>query len=269
MQDIKIATWNVNSIRTRLPILIEWVREENPDIILLQELKCTNEQFPREELSNLGFNLAIHGQKTYNGVAILSRFPIEDVTNTLADITDSRYIEAVISLENNVIRVASVYVPNGSEVGSEKYIYKLKFMDHLYGHLKELLKFEEIMIIGGDFNIAPENIDLYDHNKLQDSLCFTIEERNKYRKIMNLGFIDSYRALYPEKQEFTWWDYRAGSWQKNHGMRIDYHLCSPEAADLIIATEMSTKLRNMEKASDHVPVVTTLKIESNCGNRAC
>jgi exodeoxyribonuclease-3 len=260
---LKIATWNVNSVNARLAQLTNWLTNEQPDIVLLQELKCTNENFPTQAVEDLGYNLAINGQKTYNGTAILSRSPLEDISTSLTDDPDdshARYIEAVTTVNNKVIRVASVYVPNGQLVGSDKFFYKLKFLDALFAHTKNLLEFDEIFILGGDFNVAPEDNDVYDPFSSEGHLCFHKDERAKYRALLSLGLTDSFRAIYPDKHEFSWWDYRAGNWQNNLGLRIDHLLLSPEAADLLSSAHIDRAMRGNEKASDHAPVICQLEI---------
>lgn len=259
---IKIANWNINSVRIRLPILLSFLEQESPDIVCLQETKCINEQFPRLEIESLGYNFALHGQKSYNGVAILSKFPLEDVAIKMYDGTDdiqARYIEAVITISaERVLRVISVYVPNGAPLESEKFTYKLNFFDQLYERIQQLLKFQEILVIAGDFNVAPENLDVYDKDALYNKVCFHIEERVRFRKILYTGISDAFRMLYPEKQEFTWWDYRAGSWQHNSGMRIDHILLSPKAADLLKSVNIKKEVRALDKSSDHAPIICEL-----------
>ncbi len=260
---MKIASWNVNSIKSRLPNLLSWLEESRPDIVLLQELKCLTEAFPREEIEDLGYNLAIHGQKTYNGVAILSKYPIEDITIELKydpEPTQARYIETVISVSKTIVRCASVYVPNGQDLTSMKFQYKLAFLDALREHMQKLLYNDEITIIGGDYNIAPDDIDVYDPKALQNSVCFSLQERQKLKQLIHLGYSDSYRSLNKNDQEFSWWDYRAGAWHRNHGMRIDLMLLSPEASDLLISAEIEHKIRSQEKPSDHAPVTVSLKL---------
>jgi exodeoxyribonuclease-3 len=261
---VTVASWNVNSVRTRLSILANWLREKQPDIVLLQELKCTNENFPYQEIEECGYSVAVHGQKSYNGVAILSRYLLEDVHTILPNNPDkeqSRYIEGIITLPNKkVIRVASVYVPNGQEIGSDKFEYKLKFLNSLAEHTKTIFGYEEILVIGGDFNVAPTDLDVYDPNELRDAICFNRQEKIAYRKLLNIGMTDAYRAMYPNQPGFTWWDYRAGSWQHNKGMRIDHLLLSPEAADSLQEVTVDTEVRGLEKSSDHAPVICELKI---------
>ncbi len=255
---VSIATFNVNSIRARLPNVLAWLCEAKPDIVLLQELKCVDEQFPALEIEDLGYNCAIYGEKTYNGVAILSKFKLEDVSRGLqgdeAD-TQARYIEALVHTPLGVMRVASVYVPNGQEVGSDKFAYKLKFLGRLYAKLKAILEYEEMVVIGGDYNVAPENLDVYDSRRLSETVCFHSEERKRLRKILHLGYADAFRQLHPDDPGFSWWDYRGGAFEAGHGLRIDHLLLSPQAADRLTACEVHTSVRAAEKASDHAPVV--------------
>jgi len=264
---IKIATWNVNSVRSRIGHLTELLRTEDaPDILLLQELKCQDDVFPYMEIEDAGYNVAVHGQKTYNGVAVLSKHPIDETIKNLPgfelpspDAIESRYIECVISLPDKAIRVASVYVPNGQEANSEKFKYKLAFFEHLRTHMETLLEYNEITVIGGDYNVAPANIDVYDPQSLDNTTCFHPEERKRFRGILNLGFSDIYRDFHPKKQRFSWWDYRGGSWQQNKGMRIDHLLLSPQATDIALSSGVDPTPREKTKPSDHTPVWCTLK----------
>lgn len=260
---VTFATWNVNSIKARLPIVLDWLREHKPDVVMLQELKCITEQFPNMEIEDLGYNIAAHGQKTYNGVAILSRFPISDIETVLAgDPSDeqARYIEAIISLKNSAVRVASVYVPNGQEVGSDKFAYKLAFFERLHSHWQSLLKHREICVFGGDYNVAPEAIDVCDPRALDGSVCYHPAERAKLRALLHLGYYDAYRALNPTAHHYSWWDYRAGAYAQNKGLRIDHLLLSPPATDLLTKSWIDESPRGLEKASDHAPVLCELKI---------
>lgn len=258
-----IASWNVNSIKARIEHLLYYLESENaPDILLLQELKCEEKSFPFQLIEDKGYNIAVCGQKTYNGVAILSKFPIDDVIKILpGDNEDkqARYIEALIYIQKQVLRVASIYVPNGQSIGSDKYIYKMSFLDRLKKHAEKLFKLNEITILGGDYNIAPDiNIDVYDKKNLDGQICCHIEERKKLRSILNIGFTDMYRALNNNQQQFSWWDYRGGSWQQNKGMRIDHLLASPKACDIISKCDVETSLRGKNKPSDHAPVFCTI-----------
>ena len=254
---MKIATWNVNSINARLEHLLSWLREEKPDIVLLQELKCLTEAFPYEAIEELGYNLAVHGQKTYTGVAILAKPPLTDIITNFPNnpvSSEARYIEALVNLPNLAIRVASVYVPNGQSLSSEKYPIKLEFLQALNLYYKSLLTREEIIVIGGDFNIALTNADAYDPDGLNESILFSLKERQELRKFIGIGMVDSYRNLNPTAQDYTWWDYRANSFNRNHGLRIDYIFCSPEAAQINSKCFVSKQWRNKEKPSDHIPV---------------
>ena len=260
---MKICTWNVNSIKARLPNVENFLKEENPDIALLQELKCVEENFPKLEIEELGYNCEIFGQKTYNGVAILSKHPIDEVTRGIPEFDDdkARYIEAIISHNNGAVRVASVYVPNGQQIGSEKFKYKMDFFEALNTHLNNIKNYDEPIIIGGDFNVAPEDIDVYDPKSLKGTVCFHPDEQAKFRKIINSGYIETYRALNPTTEEFSWWDYRGNGWQYNKGLRIDFLLSNPKAFDQVKSSEILTRTRGEQKASDHAPVIAEYNFE--------
>lgn len=249
-----IATWNVNSIRQRITHLLDYLKDQSPDILLLQETKVIDEAFPRMELEDAGYNLAIHGQKTFNGVAILSKTPLDDISIGLPgnDNDDhARYIEAVTTIDERVLRIASVYVPNGSEVGSDKFAHKMEFFDRMLAQWERWLSYEEACIMGGDYNIAPSALDVYAPDKLNGTVCYHEDERAKIRTIMNRGITDAYRAMHPDRQEFSWWDYRGGGWQQNKGLRIDHLLLSPQATDMLCDAGIDTQLRAADKASDH------------------
>jgi len=253
---LSIATWNVNSVRTRLPHLLGWLREEKPDIVLLQEIKCVDEQFPRMEIEELGYNIATHGQKSYNGVAILSKFPLEDVSRGLPggdNDLHARYIEAITTTPLGVFRVASVYVPNGQEMGSEKCMFKCSFLERLYAHAKMLRGYDEMLVIGGDYNIAPTDADVADPKAWAGSVLTHDTLRTAFRKLVNLGLYDAGVGTHA----YSWWDYRAGAFEKNDGLRIDHLLMSPQAMDKFSACHVATSLRVLEKPSDHAPVVAT------------
>jgi exodeoxyribonuclease-3 len=250
---MEIATWNVNSIKARLPNVLAWTKTSAPDILLLQEIKTVDEGFPRLEFEDLGYNVATHGQKTYNGVAILSKRPLDDVQRGLGEKgedAEARYIEAF----TGGLRVASVYVPNGQEVGSPKFSYKLEFLARLLSHAKSLLKTEEAIVIGGDYNVAPEDADAYDPDGWRGQVLCHPDERAAFRRLLNLGYIDAWRARHPGEQRWSWWDYRAGAWAKDHGLRIDHLLLSPQAVDRLNGVEIDRKPRGEDKASDHTPV---------------
>jgi len=257
---ITIASWNVNSIRARLPLLLEWLKEKSPDIVLLQETKIPDDQFPREEIEDLHYNIAFSGQKSYNGVAILSKSPIEDITRGIPEFGDeqARYLEGV----TRGLRVASIYVPNGMEVGSEKYAYKLTFLQHLYEHTRRLLTYDEALVLGGDFNIAPTDEDVHNPQEWHERLLCSTPERAAFRALTGLGLTDALRALYPKETDlYTWWDYRARGWSANQGLRIDHFLLSPQAADRLQKGEVDKAMRGLPKASDHAPVLCSLTSE--------
>ena len=274
MSKIKIASFNVNSVKARLPRLLEWIKNSNPDIICLQELKCVESEFPFSSLFDEGYNAVVSGQKSYNGVAILSKFKIEDVVKalpTLDGTTDeqARYIEAVVPINGKAIRVASVYVPNGGgEIlenetleTSKKFTYKLEFFNRLNAHFKKLLSYDEIAVFGGDYNVGVDEIDVFDPKSLNGTVCFHPLERQKFRSLLNIGLTDSYRALNQRNQAFSWWDYRGGAWQHNKGLRIDYLLASPLASDKMISAAIEDKgVRDCEKASDHCPVILNIDV---------
>jgi exodeoxyribonuclease-3 len=258
---VKIATWNVNSIKMRLPHLGEWVKKAQPDIVLLQELKVINEQFPRSEAEELGYNVAVVGQKTYNGVAILSKQPIEvEHTSLPGDESDeqARYLEAVIGK----LRVASLYLPNGNPVGTEKFSYKLSWMDRLLAHARALLAYEEAVVLGGYFNVCPTDDDVYDPQGFADDALCRPESRGRFRTLCHLGYTDGLRVYNSEVGLYTYWDYQAGRWQRDEGLRIDHLLLSPQAADQLIESGVDRRPRSMEKPSDHTPVWCELSDES-------
>lgn len=258
-----IATWNVNSVKSRLAHLVQWLKERDPDIVLLQETKCINEAFPAMELEELGYNLALYGQKTYNGVAILSKYKLEDVVISLpGEETDdhARYIEAVVTLPDSAMRVASVYVPNGMAVGSEKYAYKLRFYERLHRHLQNLLAWDEKLVVGGDFNVAPEVIDVHDPAAWDGHILFSLPERAALRTLFHLGLYDAFRTLHPDRQEFSWWDYRVNAFPANKGLRIDHVLLNAHAVDRLESCGTDTVPRAWEKPSDHAPVICKLQV---------
>ena len=268
---IKISTWNVNSINARIEHLLNFLIEEKPDIVLLQELKCRNEAFPSQAIEDLGYNIAVHGQKTYNGVAILSKYPLSDVITNFANNPvpeESRYIECLVNFKTCAITVASVYVPNGQSLESEKYPIKLEFLKQLSEHYKKLLNNPEIIVVGGDFNIALTNKDVYDSEKLEGGILFSDGEKKQLRQFMFSGLIDSYRIHHQEEKEncYTWWDYRANSFNLNNGIRIDYIFCSPEAAQINTDSFTSKNWRAKEKPSDHIPVTSVFDINVGIKN---
>jgi len=260
---LKIASFNVNSIKVRVGNLTEWLKESAPDVVCLQELKCVDEAFPRQAIEELGYNVAVHGQKTYNGVAILSKYRLEDVTPRLpGGDTDehARYLEAIVSVGKHPLRVASIYLPNGNPVDTDKFTYKLGWMDRLIAHAKELLQYEERLVLAGDYNVIPEAEDVYDPTAWENDALFRMETREKFRTLLNLGFTDAFRACHAEPHQYTFWDYQAGAWQRGNGIRIDHLLLSPQAADCLRNSGIDREMRGREKPSDHVPIWAELDI---------
>jgi len=257
MRAMKIATWNVNSVKARLPRVVDWLTEAKPDVALLQETKVADEAFPREEIEALGYNLALHGQRTYNGVAILARRPIEDVRSGLpGDDGDehARYVEATV----DGVRVASVYLPNGNPVDSDKFAYKLAWMRRLTAHAKTLLEQELCFVLGGDYNALPADEDCYDPVAFANDALGRPETKAHFRELVYLGLTEAWRALHPDEVGYSYWDYQGGAWQKDHGLRIDHLLLSPQAADRLQECAIDRSPRGKEKPSDHAPVWCTL-----------
>lgn len=261
---MRIATWNVNSIKQRMENTAAWLSERQPDIVCLQEIKCVDEAFPREAFEALGYNVAVHGQKAFNGVAILSKYRFDEVTSGLpGDASDdhARFIEAVVSTERGSLRVASIYLPNGNPVGTEKYPYKIKWMDRLIHYANERLKLEEPLILAGDYNVIPSAIDARNPAAWQGDALFLPATREKFRALCNLGLTDAVRAGSDAGGLYTFWDYQAGAWPKNDGIRIDHVLLSPQAADRLTSAAIERHVRGWEKPSDHVPVVVDLALD--------
>jgi exodeoxyribonuclease III len=254
---MRIATWNVNSVKARLPNVLDWLRTADPDVAVLQEIKCETEGFPRFEFEALGYNLLIHGQKSYNGVALLAKAPIEDpLTGLPGDDADvqARYVEATV----RGVRVGGLYLPNGNPVGTEKYPYKLGWMDRLRARAETLLAAGQPFIMGGDFNVIPEERDAADPAAWVGDALFLIETRRRFRALLNLGLTDSWRALNPTAIGYSFWDYQNRAWQADNGIRIDHLLASPEIADRLDACIIDREPRGRDKASDHTPVIVTL-----------
>ena len=261
---MRIATFNVNSIKQRVEVMQKWLKERAPDIVCLQEIKCVDDAFPRNVFEDLGYNVAVHGQKTYNGVAILSKFPLEEVAPRLpGDQEDvhARYLEAVISTGSGALRVASIYLPNGNPPGGEKYEYKIAWMDRLRVHAKELLENEEPIVLAGDYNVIPTPADVYNPKAWEGDALFLPRTREKFRALEYLGLVDAVRATSDAPGLYTFWDYQAGAFQKNNGIRIDHLMLSPQAADKLVAAGIDKGVRGGEKPSDHVPVWIDLAIE--------
>lgn len=260
---MRIATWNVNSVRQRIDSLVAWLKERQPDIVCLQEIKCVDEAFPREPLETLGYNVAVHGQKGFNGVALLSKLPFDEVANGLiGDDGDvqARFLEALVSTKNGVLRVVSLYLPNGNG-GDEKYSYKLKWMNRLIAFSHERLKLEEPLVLAGDYNVIPTASDARHPERWVNDALFLPQTREKFRALVNLGFTDAIRAGSDAAGLYTFWDYQAGAFAKDDGIRIDHLLLSPQAADRLADAGIDRHVRSWDKPSDHVPVYVDLDIE--------
>lgn len=257
---MRIATWNVNSVNARLERVLSWFEAEAPDVAVLQEIKCVDEKFPAEDFERLGYNVVVHGQKTYNGVALLSKFPVEDVRKGLPFLSEdevdeqARYVEAVIGAPTP-FRVVGIYLPNGNPIGTEKFDYKLAWMRRLHAHAEGLLAFEEPLVIAGDYNVIPEAQDVANPEAWVNDALFRPESRAAFRALKNLGLTDAYMQADGAPGGYTFWDYQAGAWQRNLGIRIDHLLLSPQAADRLENVVIHRDERDKEKPSDHVPVV--------------
>jgi exodeoxyribonuclease-3 len=262
---MRIATWNVNSIRQRLDHLQAWLKEREPDIVCLQEIKCVDDAFPRENFERLGYNVAVHGQKTFNGVALLSKLPFDEVApGLIGDREDvqARFLEALVSTKTGVLRVVSLYLPNGNPPTSEKYFYKLRWMDRLISFSLQRLKLEEPMLLAGDYNVIPAAVDARNPAAWVNDALFLPQTREKFRALTNLGLTDALRAVSESNDLFTFWDYQAGAFQKNNGIRIDHLLLSPQATDSLVDAGIDRHVRGWDKPSDHAPVYVDLSIDS-------
>jgi exodeoxyribonuclease-3 len=259
---MRIATWNINSINARLETALRWFEEAAPDVVCLQEIKCIDEKFPAEAFERLGYNVAVHGQKTYNGVAILSKSPLEDVMRGLpGDESDeqARYLEAVVSGPVPV-RVASIYLPNGNPVSTEKFPYKLAWMERLKARAIELLAYEEPLALVGDYNVIPEPRDAANPQAWTFDALFQPQSREAFRALKWLGLTEAYMAVDGAAEAYTFWDYQAGAWQRNNGIRIDHALLSPQAADRLKGCVIDRHVRGWDKPSDHVPLIIELDL---------
>ena len=253
---MKIISWNVNSVRARIENILNYIKDSNPDILFLQEIKTQNENFPSETFKEHGYNSYVFGQKSYNGVAFLSKSKIENVKNDFIKdkLKQSRIITGEIALNKKKIKLINIYVPNGNPVDTEKYEYKKNWLTSFIKKVKKELTANSNLIISGDFNIIPEEIDVYDYKRYENDALFRLEIRKKYRELINLGFNDIYRHFNKSKQEYTFWDYFAGSWQKNYGMRIDHFLVSNNLLENIKSININKKPRSKTKPSDHTPI---------------
>ncbi len=253
---MRIATWNINGVKARQGALLKWLEEESPDIVCLQEIKSVDEAFPRMEIEALGYNVETFGQKSWNGVAILSKHRFDEVTRGLpGDDGDeqSRLIEGVFSVEGGVVRVCCIYLPNGNPDGTDKFTYKLSWMDRLHSFVEERLALEEPFILLGDYNIIPAAIDAKNPKQWVGDALFRPESAEKWRALVNLGLTDAIRAV-TDEPSYTFWDFKTFGWDRDDGIRIDHLLLSPQAADRLNDVIVHREVRGMDKPSDHVPV---------------
>ncbi len=253
---MKIATFNINGIKARISALPDWLRERAPDVALLQEIKTVDDGFPREIFEDMGYNVVTHGQKSFNGVAILSKLPLEDVKRGLPgnDSDDhARWIEATVTADR-AIRVCNLYLPNGNPAPGPKFDYKLEWMERLRKRAKDLLASEEPALMAGDYNIIPQAEDAARPDDWREDALFRPESRAAWRRVVNLGFTDAFRARHHGPGHYSFWDYQAGAWNKNNGIRIDHFLLTPQCADLLTDCQIDAEIRGREKPSDHVPV---------------
>ena len=253
---MKISSWNVNSVRARITNIMEYLKISKVDVLMMQEIKTEDKNFPFKEFKNLGYESQVFGQKSYNGVAFLSKIKLSKTDKKfLRDIKNqSRIITTDIKIKKNITKLINIYVPNGNPIGTEKYDYKKKWYNSFIKKIKLTLEENKNIIIAGDFNVIPEEIDVYDHKKYENDALFKIEIRKKFRELLNLGFYYVYRYFNKNKQEYTFWDYMSGAWQKNNGMRIDHFLVSNNLLDKIKSIKIDNKPRSKIKPSDHTPI---------------
>ncbi len=255
---MKIATWNVNSMNVRKPHVLDWLKAQGPDVLVLQEIKQVTEAFPADDLAAAGYESVANGQKTYNGVATLSRTGIDDPVTDFPDFDDPQ--RRVLATTIRGVRVINLYVPNGSEVGSEKYDYKLGWLATLHGFLEAELKQHERLVVLGDFNIAPADEDVYDAEKWGEGILCSPPERAALGKLLELGLTDVFREFDQPEKSFSWWDYRAAGFRRNAGLRIDLILASPAMTAACRASYIDKEPRAWERPSDHTPVVAEFDI---------
>ena len=260
---MKVATWNINGVKARLESTLAYLRQASPDVICLQEIKSVDEGFPGGAFEELGYNVAVHGQKGFNGVAILSKLPFDEVAARLPGHEGddhSRYIEATVSTKSGVLKVASIYAPNGNPIGGEKFAYKLGWLKRLQEHTRALLADELPLVLAGDYNVIPEPADAKRPAAWTSDALYQPESRAAYRTLLNTGLTDAVRLCHPEPGIFTFWDYQAGSFQKDDGIRIDHLLLSPQAADRLVSAGVDRFTRAWERPSDHVPAWVELDL---------
>ncbi len=253
---MKIISWNVNSVRARFNNILEYIKEAKPDILLLQEIKTQDVSFPYEEFKKIGYESYVYGQKSYNGVAIISKIKVNKIDKNFIkdELKQSRIITGQVKINKKNIQIINIYVPNGNPIDTDKYDYKKNWLKKFTSSIKKELHKNSNILIAGDFNIIPEEIDVYDFKRYENDALGRLEIRKKYRELINLGFKDVYRLKNKTKQEYTFWDYFAGSWQKNYGMRIDHFLLSNSLIENIKSININKKPRSKEKPSDHTPI---------------
>lgn len=259
---MKIASFNINGIKARIQALPDWLDDAQPDVVLLQEVKSVDENFPREIFEDRGYNVETHGQKSFNGVAILSKLPLEDVQRGLpGDDSDeqARWIEATV-VGKQAVRICGLYLPNGNPAPGPKYDYKLAWMERLHARAAQLLADEMPALMAGDYNIIPQDEDAARPEIWADDALFRPQSRAAYRRILNLGYTDAFRAITQGPGHYSFWDYQAGAWNKNNGIRIDHFLLNPQCSDLLLDCQIDKETRGGEKPSDHVPVWITLAL---------
>ena len=257
---LKLASWNVNSLRVRLPHLLDWLAEQQPDIVGLQETKLQDDQVPLEALNQAGYNIAVNGQKTYNGVAVLTRQPLDmtEIERDLPQFDDPQ--RRLLAVTCGDIRFINLYVPNGSMVGSDKFDYKLDWLDALLAYIKDQQQQYDRLVVVGDFNIAPEDRDVHDPEAWRGSVLVSEPEREKFRQLLELGLVDSFRRFEQPDASYSWWDYRAAAFRRNLGLRIDHILVSTGLADRLSSAGIDVAPRKLERPSDHAPVLALLDL---------
>lgn len=261
---MKIATWNINGVKARIDTLLAWLGEAKPDVACLQEIKSVDEGFPVEAIESAGYNCAVHGQKGFNGVALLSKRPLEDVMRGLpGDDGDeqARYVEATVSHARGALRIGGLYLPNGNPMGTEKFDYKCAWMGRLLAHTRTLAALDQPFVLAGDYNIIPDPIDAKRPSDWVGDALYQPASRSAYRELIGLGLTDALRACHPGNGVYTFWDYQAGAWQKDNGIRIDHMLLSPHVADRLISANVDRFTRGWEKPSDHAPVWVELDFD--------
>lgn len=255
---MKVATWNVNSLKVRLPHVLDWLAASEADVLCLQETKTTDENFPVDEITAAGYHVAYSGQKTYNGVAILSKLPATDIITDIAGLDDPQ--RRILGATIDGVRVLDLYVVNGQEVGSEKFEHKLFWLDKVTDHIRVQLQEHEQFVVVGDFNIAPDDRDVYDPEAWHERILCSTPERNALQKIIDLGLTDTFRLFEQAENSYSWWDYRAAAFRRNRGLRIDLVLASQSLVKNCVSCEIDKEPRSLERPSDHTPVIAEFSL---------